>query len=276
MVCLSYGERGEIRQALARARHDAAKVKAARRAEAENAARALGVHEIEFFDLGDYPLRVTEEAKFRLVGRDPRGQPGLHAHPLALGSRTITDHLYATQIALECRMIAQAWGHNPGEKVIGAPQLYLFEPHQTEQMRLEARRLARHHAGLGQEARRHRVHGGPGASLGVLHARRRRTAATISSATPAASPADGDRNTPRASSRCSPHGGRTLMSSRGARDRAGGRRDDRRSRRVRRRHRARGAGPDRAAGLATCARSTPARGSPAPRSRSRCRRATTG
>lgn len=31
-------------------------------------------------------------------------------------------------------MIAQAWGHNPGEKILGAPQLYLFEPHQTEQM----------------------------------------------------------------------------------------------------------------------------------------------
>ena len=39
-----------------------------------------------------------------------------------------------TQFALECRMIAQAWGHNPGQKVLGAPQLYLFEPHQTEQM----------------------------------------------------------------------------------------------------------------------------------------------
>ena len=40
----------------------------------------------------------------------------------------------ATQMALECRMVAQAWGHNPGQKVLGAPQLYLFEPHQTEQM----------------------------------------------------------------------------------------------------------------------------------------------
>jgi 4-oxalomesaconate hydratase len=45
-----------------------------------------------------------------------------------------TDHMYMTQVALEARMIAQAWGHNPGEKVLGAPQLYLFEPHQTEQM----------------------------------------------------------------------------------------------------------------------------------------------
>jgi 4-oxalomesaconate hydratase len=42
--------------------------------------------------------------------------------------------MYATQVALECRMVAQAWGHNPGQKVLGAPQLYLFEPHQTEQM----------------------------------------------------------------------------------------------------------------------------------------------
>jgi LmbE family N-acetylglucosaminyl deacetylase len=45
-----------------------------------------------------------------------------------------TDHMYTTEVALEARMIAQAWGHNPGEKVLGAPQLYLFEPHQTEQM----------------------------------------------------------------------------------------------------------------------------------------------
>ena len=45
-----------------------------------------------------------------------------------------TDHMYATQVALECRMIAQAWGYKPGEAVLGAPQLYLFEPHQTEQM----------------------------------------------------------------------------------------------------------------------------------------------
>jgi 4-oxalomesaconate hydratase len=45
-----------------------------------------------------------------------------------------TDHALAMRVAIECRMIAQAWGHDPGEKVLGAPQLYLFEPHQTEQM----------------------------------------------------------------------------------------------------------------------------------------------
>jgi 4-oxalomesaconate hydratase len=45
-----------------------------------------------------------------------------------------TGHMYTTLVAIEARMIVQAWGHNPGEKVLGAPQLYLFEPHQTEQM----------------------------------------------------------------------------------------------------------------------------------------------
>lgn len=44
------------------------------------------------------------------------------------------DHSYSTSVAIETRSIAQAWGHNPGQKVLGAPQLYLFEPHQTEQM----------------------------------------------------------------------------------------------------------------------------------------------
>ena len=36
-------------------------------------------------------------------------------------------------MAQEARIIAQAHGHNPGEPVIGAPPVFLFEPHQPEQ-----------------------------------------------------------------------------------------------------------------------------------------------
>jgi 4-oxalomesaconate hydratase len=36
-------------------------------------------------------------------------------------------------VAQEARLIAQAEGHNPGQKVVGAPPVYAFEPHQTEQ-----------------------------------------------------------------------------------------------------------------------------------------------
>lgn len=133
VVCLSYGERGESAKLWKQPGMTLDKVKAARRDEAERAAAALGVHDIQFFDLGDYPLTVDKDAKFRLVDVIRAVQPGfMLSH--SFYDPYNTDHAHATQIAIECRMIAQAWGHNPGEKVLGAPQLYLFEPHQTEQM----------------------------------------------------------------------------------------------------------------------------------------------
>lgn len=133
VVCLSYGERGESAKLWKQPNMTLERVKAERRKEAENAARALDVHDIQFFDLGDYPLELDRAAKDRLVDVIRAVQPDFmlsHSHYDPYN----TDHMYATGVALECRMIAQAWGHNPGEKVLGAPQLYLFEPHQTEQM----------------------------------------------------------------------------------------------------------------------------------------------
>lgn len=132
VVCLSYGERGESAKLWKEEGATLEKVKTARRKEAESAAKALDVHNIEFFDLGDYPLEMDREAKFRLVDVIRKVQPAfMLSH--SFDDPYNTDHPYATKMALECRMVAQAWGHNPGEKVLGAPQLYLFEPHQTEQ-----------------------------------------------------------------------------------------------------------------------------------------------
>lgn len=132
IVCLSYGERGESAKLWKNADATLDGVKAARRREAENAARALEAHDIRFFDLGDYPLELDRAAKDRLVDVIRAVQPDfMLSH--SLDDPYNTDHPYAARVALECRMIAQAWGHNPGEKVLGAPQLYLFEPHQSEQ-----------------------------------------------------------------------------------------------------------------------------------------------
>lgn len=134
VVCLSFGERGESAKLWKQEGYTLDKVKAARRVEAENAAQALDVHDIQFFDLGDYPLVMDQDAKYQLVDVMRKVQPQFmmsHSHYDPYN----TDHSYATQVTMECRMIAQAWGHNPGEKVLGAPQLYLFEPHQTEQMK---------------------------------------------------------------------------------------------------------------------------------------------
>lgn len=133
IACLSYGERGESAKLWKQGGYSLEQVKAERRKEAEAAAQALEAHDIRFFDLGDYPLEMDREAKFRLVDLIREVQPKfMMSH--SLYDPYNTDHSYATKMAMECRMIAQAWGHNPGEKVLGAPQLYLFEPHQTEQM----------------------------------------------------------------------------------------------------------------------------------------------
>ncbi|MDH5771551.1 MAG: PIG-L family deacetylase [Rhodospirillaceae bacterium] len=133
VVCLSYGERGESAKLWKNEGSTLEGVKSERRKEAEAAAKALDAHDILFMDQGDYPLELDRDAKFKLVDIIRKVQPSfMMSH--SLYDPYNTDHMYATNVAVECRMIAQAWGHNPGEKVLGAPQMYLFEPHQTEQM----------------------------------------------------------------------------------------------------------------------------------------------
>ena len=133
VCCLSYGERGESAKLWKQDGMTLQVVKDAHRKEAENAAKALGVHDIQFFDLGDYPLDFGPEARDRTVDLIRAVQPAfMMSH--SMWDPYNTDHMNTTKFVLECRMIAQAWGHNPGQKVLGAPQLYLFEPHQTEQM----------------------------------------------------------------------------------------------------------------------------------------------
>ena len=133
VVCLSNGERGESAKLWKQGNTSLEKVKASRRKEAENAAKALGTYDIQFLDLGDYPLGLDSDAKFKLVDVVRSIQPNFMMTHSQYDPYN-TDHMYTSIFAMEVRMIAQAWGHNPGEQVLGAPQLYLFEPHQTEQM----------------------------------------------------------------------------------------------------------------------------------------------
>jgi len=133
VLCLSFGERGESAKLWKQEGMTLERVKSVRRDEAERAAEALGVRDLVCLDLGDYPLEVPRAAKERIVEVIRRVQPAFMLSHSRYDPYN-TDHMLATQVALECRMIAQAWGHNPGEAVLGAPQLYLFEPHQTEQM----------------------------------------------------------------------------------------------------------------------------------------------
>ena len=133
VACMSSGERGESAKLWKEKGITIGQVKASRRKEAENAAKALDAHDIQFFDLGDYPLEINKEAKYKIVDLIRKIQPNFMMSHSKYDPYN-TDHMLMTKVAIETRMIAQAWGHNPGETVLGAPQLYLFEPHQTEQM----------------------------------------------------------------------------------------------------------------------------------------------
>ena len=132
IVCLSYGERGESQFAWKKAGVSLADVKAGRKDEAERAARILGA-EIEFFDAGDYPLRLTPEMLDRTIDIYREVKPAfVLTH--ALEDPYNFDHPVAAHFAQEARVIAQAAGHKPDPgRSYAAPPVFLFEPHQPEQ-----------------------------------------------------------------------------------------------------------------------------------------------
>jgi 4-oxalomesaconate hydratase len=132
VVCLSFGERGESAKLWRKPGMTLENVKKDRRREAENAAKALDVHDILFYDLGDYPMRVTPEAFDALVDLYREIRPAF----MLTHSRQDPynfDHPMATEFAQHARVIAQAHGHKLGDPALGAPPVYLFEPHQPEQ-----------------------------------------------------------------------------------------------------------------------------------------------
>jgi 4-oxalomesaconate hydratase len=132
VVCLSYGERGESAKLWRQPGMTLERVKAARQEEAAAAARVLGVADIQFWDLGDYPIALPDTALFRLADLYRAVRPGFvltHSREDPYNH----DHPAVTDFAQHARIIAQAHGHNPGQPVLGAPPVYLFEPHQPEQ-----------------------------------------------------------------------------------------------------------------------------------------------
>lgn len=131
VVCLSFGERGESAKLWRKGEMTEENVKAVRKEEAMAAADVLGAS-IEFFDMGDYPLRADKDSLFRLADVYRRVQPHfVLSH--SLHDPYNYDHPLATHLAQEARIIAQAEGYHPGEPIIGAPPVYCFEPHQPEQ-----------------------------------------------------------------------------------------------------------------------------------------------
>ena len=126
IVCLSFGERGESAKLWREGGMTLARVKASRRDEALAAAAVLG-GDVDFFDCGDYPMHFTEADMDRLVDIYRSLQPEfILTH--SLEDPYNFDHPLAARVAQEARIVAQAHGHKPGETVLGAPPVFLFEP----------------------------------------------------------------------------------------------------------------------------------------------------
>lgn len=129
IACLAYGERGESARYW-RMGMSLEEVKTARHEEAESAAAVLGA-EVRFLDADDYPLIETPELLDRLVAIYRESQPTVvltHTESDPWNK----DHEAAHRLALQARIIAQAPGYQGEGEPLGAPPVFLFEPHQTE------------------------------------------------------------------------------------------------------------------------------------------------
>jgi 4-oxalomesaconate hydratase len=129
VVCLSYGERGESARAW-REGLQLDEIKALRRSEAQEAATALGA-DIRFLDAGDYPLLESPELVSRLVGIYREVTPTV-VLTHTLSDPYNNDHPAAARMAIEARILAQAAGYDAPGEPLGAPPVFLFEPHQPE------------------------------------------------------------------------------------------------------------------------------------------------
>ena len=131
ILCLSYGERGESERLWKMPGMTVERVKQSRQAESEKAAALLGA-EIRFFDSGDYPLQMTDGLIREMVAEYRALQPEFvltHSYSDPYNR----DHDEASAVTLRTRIYAQAAGYPLEGKKLGAPPVFLFEPHQPEQ-----------------------------------------------------------------------------------------------------------------------------------------------
>jgi 4-oxalomesaconate hydratase len=132
VTVLSFGVRGESNDLWKQEDATASSVKEARKTETLAAADILGVKNIEFWDLDDYPINLTNEHEERLVRKIREVQPDIiitHDKFDILNP----DHNAVSDFTFRCSVMSNSSGVRiDGTKTTKQMRLFGFEPHQTE------------------------------------------------------------------------------------------------------------------------------------------------
>lgn len=130
VVALSYGERGESGELWKEPNQTIDNVKRIRHGEATRAAEILGAS-FQCFDLGDYPLQISEQTLERLTMLMRELAPDViitHTERDPFNP----DHPLAYTAVQRASILASGSGVASGFLTIKPAELFLFEPHQPE------------------------------------------------------------------------------------------------------------------------------------------------
>jgi 4-oxalomesaconate hydratase len=131
VVALSYGEKGESGELWKIPGQTLENVKHIRHQEAAKAAAEIGADFVAF-DLGDYPLEISDEATRRLVELLRELAPSVLVTHSALDPFN-PDHAVAHAAVEKARKIAMGAAGVPSAfPTIKPPRVYVFEPHHPE------------------------------------------------------------------------------------------------------------------------------------------------
>ncbi|MEZ4630702.1 MAG: PIG-L deacetylase family protein [Deinococcales bacterium] len=130
VLALSYGERGESGELWKEEGQTVEKVKKIRHQQAEAAAEHVGAS-FHCLDLGDYPLKMTDEAMDKLIEVFRQEEPEVILTHTAQDPFN-PDHPVAYEAVSRARLLASGAGVASAFDRINPPVVYMFEPHQPE------------------------------------------------------------------------------------------------------------------------------------------------
>jgi 4-oxalomesaconate hydratase len=132
LVILSYGVRGESNDLWNIEGQTVDNVKKVRRAEIEEAAKHLGIQNMEIWDFEDYHMQINEERMERLTRKIREVKPH---HILTHGPRDAfnPDHETVSKYVFEASVLSTSNGVRiAGTSTAKQARLFGFEPHQSE------------------------------------------------------------------------------------------------------------------------------------------------